>query len=305
MKKATFVLAVLFFVCTVVGCDQLKKMVANVAPAKAKTVNVDSTTATKQEVKGTKLAQVNEKIITLEEFNQNIQNIKSLQPDVKIETIDDKKNLLDEMVNQELLYQDAMSRGLQNRKEVKDLADGYLRGLAVRQLLIDTTENVTVDPQEIETFYNQYKDQLSEPEQRRIREIVVATEDDARAVLIRLLQGENFASIAKEKSIGKSGASAGDIGFITVGKRGASYKKYDDIAFSLDAGQTSNVFKGPEGYCVIKVEEVKAGKSKSLTDVYDQLKTELLNLKQQQRVQELINKLKSNAKISISEELIK
>jgi parvulin-like peptidyl-prolyl isomerase len=208
------------------------------------------------------------------------------------------------MVNQELLYQEAKSRGIQNRQEIKDLADGYLRGLVVRQLMIDVTENITVDPQEIEVFYNQYKDQLGEPEQRHIREIVVGSEDEAKQILVSLLQGGDFASLATEKSISTTKQNAGDLGFITRGQRGEEYKKFDDVAFSLELGQPSTVFKGPQGYCIVKAEEIKESKVRPITEVWDQVKNSLLPLKQQQRVQELIDKLKANSTIEVKEEML-
>ena len=301
MKKGIFVIAVLLIVGFVVGCEQIENFFA----PKAEVKSVAPKPVAQVKVEGTKLAKVNDKIITLEEFEQNIKNLEALSEDIKINTFELKKNLLDEMVNQELLYQEAKSRGILNRKEIKDLADGYLRGLAVRQLIIDITENITVDAQEIEVFYNQYKDELSEPEQRRVREIVVSSEDRAREISIALLQGEDFATIAKEKSIGESSKNAGDLGFILKGQRGEDYTRYDEMVFSLDINQVSSIFKGPKGYYIAKVEEIKAAQEKSLTDVWDQVKNSLLPFKQQQRLQDLVDKLKRDAGIEIIEELLR
>jgi parvulin-like peptidyl-prolyl isomerase len=173
--------------------------------------------------------------------------------------------------------------------------------------MIDITENVTVDAQEIETFYNQYKDQITEPEQRRIREIIVSSELRAKEIYISLLNGEDFATIAKEKSVADSSALAGDIGFISSGQRGEEYKKYDEIAFALDQGETSSIFKGPKGYYIIRVEEIKKPEAKSLSDpvLWEQIKTTVLGLKQQQRLQDLVDKLKNDAQIEINEDLLK
>lgn len=307
MKRTIRVLVILLIFSFVIGCDRIQKFFPQkqIAPSQAPKV----TKVPEEVVQGTMLAKVNDKIITLEEFEQNLKNLKALSKEmaqeINIDTFEAKKNLLDEMVNQELLYQEAKSRGITNKKEIKDLAEGYLRGLAVRQLIIDVTENVAVDAQEIETFYNQYKDQFSEPEQRRIREIAVSSEDRAREILIQLLQGADFATVAKEKSISESSAKAGDIGFITFASRGEEYRKYDEIAFSLDVGQISSIFKGPKGYYIIKVEEVKSTETKSLTDVWEDVKNSLLVFKQQQRAEDLLDKLKKDAKIELNEDLLK
>ncbi len=304
MRRASLIVVVMAVVGFVLGCDQIEKLISpKVEVKKPQAPKVE--TVIEEEPQGTKLAKVNRKTITYEEFEQNIKNLKALSEEITIESFDDKKNLLDEMINQELLYQEAKSRGIPKRKEIQDLAEGYLRGLSVRQLMIDITENVAVDSQEIETFYNQYKGQLSEPEQRHVREIVVSSESRARDILINLLNGEDFATIAKEKSIGDSSANAGDAGLITYGQRGEDYKKYDDIAFSIDSGATSSIFKGPKGYYIIRVEEVKEGQTQSLTDVWDDVKNTVLGLKQQQRLQDLVDKLKSDAQVEINEDLLK
>ena len=299
MKRGIFVIAIILVVGFVVGCDQINNLFA--PKAKVKTT---ATKAAVEEAQGTKLAKVNDKVITLEEFEQNIQNLEALAEGIVIDTFELKKNLLDEMINQELLFQESKSRGIPNRQEIKDLADGYLRGLSVRQLILDITENITVDAQEIEVFYNQYKDQLSEPEQRRMREIVVSSEDRAKEVSIALLQGGDFATLAKERSISETVKNAGDAGFITKGQRGEEYIKYDEIAFALGVGEVSSIFKGPRGYYIVKVEEIAAAKEKSLSDVWDQVKDSLLPFKQQQRLQDLVDKLRRSAGIEIKEEML-
>ncbi|MDD5004907.1 MAG: peptidyl-prolyl cis-trans isomerase [Candidatus Omnitrophica bacterium] len=308
MKKGIFLVAVILAAGFIMGCDQIEKIFKSSAPAvtvKHQAATQAAPAAPAQKPQGTVLAKVNDKVITLEELEQNIKNLEALSPEIKINTPEMKKSLLDEMINQELLYQEARSRGIPVRKEIQDLADGYLRGLAVRQLVIDVTENIAVDPQEIEVFYNQYKEQLSEPEERHVREIVVPSEDAAKEINIAILQGQDFATLARDKSVSDSKNKGGDIGFIKKGQLGEDYKKFDEVAFALDAGQISSIFKGPKGFYIIKVEEVKAPKIKPLTEVWDQVKNSLLPLKQQQRIQELVDKLKRDSTVEIKEELLK
>ncbi|MFC1646403.1 peptidyl-prolyl cis-trans isomerase [Candidatus Omnitrophota bacterium] len=304
MIRLVLIIAAMAIASFTIGCDQIEKLISPQAKVKPQASKVQA--VMQEEPQGTKLAKVNSKVITYEEFEQNIKNLKALSEEVTVENFEQKKSLLDELINQELLYQEAKSRGISQRRELQDLTEGYLRNLAVRQLMIDITENVTVDAQEIETFYNQYKDQLSEPEQRRIREIVVSSEFRAKDIYIQLLNGEDFATIAKEKSIGESSTSAGDIGLIVRGARGEEHKKYDNIAFSLDKGSISSIFKGPKGYYIIKVEEVQDANVRSLqdTELWDQIKNTVLGLKQQQRLQDLIDKLKADASIEIIEDLL-
>jgi len=122
--------------------------------------------------------------------------------------------------------------------------------------------------------------------------------------LIQLLQGGDFATLAKEKSRSASSKQGGDLGFISKGKK---FAQFDEVAFSdtLDVGRISNIFKGPDGYYIIKLEAKKGGKQKSLSELWDDIKRGLTFLKQQQRIEELIGKLSRDAKIEIYEGEIK
>ena len=75
------------------------------------------------------------------------------------------------------------------------------------------------------------------PEQEvHARHILVDTEAEAKEVAERLKKGEDFATLAKEKSK-DPGAEGGDLGFFT---RGQMLKPFEDAAFALDVGQISD-----------------------------------------------------------------
>ena len=164
-----------------------------------------------------------------------------------------------------------------------------------------------VTSSEIEDFYNAYREQYRQTQERRVREILVNTEAEARQALIELLQGADFASLAKERSRSESAARAGDLGFITKGQLGDDFLRFDEVAFSpsLEVGQTSNIFKDKRGYYIIKVEEIKGGQPRTLSEVWDEIKTNVLFLKQQQKYQELTNRLLQDAQVVIYKEKIK
>jgi len=306
MRKIAILFVFMFACIFSSGCEQIDNLVSKFTSPDTKPIK--GTTAKREkkefkpEVKGTELAKVNEHVVTLEEFQENVKNLQALSEEIKLDTFETKKELLTELVNQELLYQEAKSRGIERREEVKKAVENYLRGTMVQQLILDATENVTIEAQEIESFYNEYRDQFSEPEERRVREIVVGSEQDAKLILISLLQGADFASIAREKSISSSRNKGGDLGFL---KRGDKFSKFDEIAFSVDRGEASSVFKGLDGYYIVKVEQIKEGKARLLTEVWDPIKETLLALKKQQKLQDLTEKLRQDAKITINDELIK
>lgn len=302
MKKQAILLTICAFVAAaLVGCDKLDLF----RPKKADQKQAASMRA----VKGTLIAQVGNIPVTLEDLNQEVDffnaNVPTDKPELKISTREKKIDYLkNELVRRALLYQEALDRGLDRDTEVIDALEKAKMNMLVLQLVKKETENVDVGSKEIEDYYNTFKEQLKEPEQRQLREIVVSTEQEAKDAMIQLLQGADFATIAKDKSKSASAKDGGDLGLISKGKKSAAF---DTAAFSdsLETGKISSIFRGPDGYYILKLEAKKGGKVKSLNDMWDDIKRGLTFLKQQKKIEDLIGKLSTQTKIEIKEGEIK
>ena len=261
-------------------------------------------------VKGTLIAKVNNLPITLEDMNKEIDIynnniVPADKPELKITVRDQKINYLkNEIVRRTLLYQEAIDRGLDRKEEVIQALEKTKQDLLVMELIRQEAEKAEVTSKEIEDYYNNYKDQLKEPEERHIRVMVVPTEQEAKDILIQLLQGVDFTTLAKDRSKSLSAKDGGDLGFIPRGKK---FSQFDTVAFSdtLEVGKFSNIFKGPEGYYILKLEAKRGGKQKSLSEMWDDIKRGLTFLKQQQRIEDLISKLSAKAKLEFYEGEIK
>lgn len=121
----------------------------------------------------------------------------------------------------------------------------------------------------IKAFYDKHKNELASPLKLRVSEIVVPSENMAKKALIALLQGEDFAKVARERSMAASAPNGGDLGFIEPEDK---FPKFYEIAASLDEGQISQIFQGADGYYVIRVDVRRGGKIPALADVYEQVK---------------------------------
>jgi parvulin-like peptidyl-prolyl isomerase len=208
------------------------------------------------------------------------------------------------MVKRLLLYQYALDLGLDRKDNIKEALERTKQDLLVMELVRQEMDKVEVSSKEIEEAYNTYKEQFKEAEERQIREIMVPTEAEAKDILIQLLQGADFATLAKERSKAVSAKDGGDLGFITKGKK---FSQFDNVAFSdtLEVGRYSNIFKGPDGYYIIKLEAKRGGKQKTLNEMWDDIKAGLTYLKQKERIDDLVNKLKNEAKLEFYETEIK
>lgn len=295
MRSRFILFCVLCFVFyALVGCEQFnifgpKKTTKETAPAFT--------------VQGTVIAKVNNQSLTLEDLNQEIAAYNSLvptdKPELKISTREGKiKYLKDELVRRALLYQEALNRGLERNNEAMNALEKSKRDILVMELVKQETEKVEASSAEIEEYYNTYKEQLKEPEERQIRETVVATEQEAKDILIQLLQGADFTTLAKERSKSPSSKDGGDLGFISKGKKSL---QFDAVAFSdsLEVGKISNIFRGPDGYYILKLEAKRGGKLKSLSEMWDDIKRGLTFLKQQKKIDDLVSKISHDPRFKI------
>ena len=303
MKKRLLAVVVLGVAVAFLGCS--KKIKEKNAPQKL----LSSSAALKASGNDIVVAQVGNMPITLSDLNSEIKSYNYLipvdKPKLKIKSRQDKVNYLkNEMIKRVLLYREALNEGLDKNPDIVKALEKIKMNLLVTELIKEIAEKVKVTPKEVEAYYNRFKDQFKAPEERRIREIVVLNEKDAKDILIRLLQGEDFATLAKEKSIAPSAKNGGDLGFI---KPGQHSKIFDEVAFSdtLEVGDISHIFKDHDGYYILKLEAKKGGKQKSLSEMWDNIKRALTFAKQQKALNDVLNRLSAQTKIQIFEDKIK
>lgn len=301
---------VFLFSIFLIGCDKIDFF----NPKKASTATPTAIT-----VQGTVIAKVNNLPITLEELNRYIdiynasldlrQDLTAEQKKAaKIDTREKKIGYLKTLlIRQAVFYQAAMDRGLDRKEEIVQILERYRIAVLAQEMQNEIVKNLEVSSAEIEEAYKNNKNLFREPETRRVREIVTKTEEEARQILIELLQGADFISLAKTRSISDSGKNGGDLGYVKKGDRQEQFPTFDDMVFSpaLQQGAVSSVFKGPQGYYIVKIEEIKEGKQVSLSEAWDTLKALLLARKQQEELDKFYSQLSRDAKIEIYEGEIK
>jgi peptidyl-prolyl cis-trans isomerase C len=146
-----------------------------------------------------------------------------------------------------------------------------------------------------ERLQKRYEERLASmpPEEEvHARHILVATEDDAKAIIADLKKGTAFDKLAKEKSTDKaSGAEGGDLGWF---KKADMVKEFADAAFALKKGETSETpVKTQFGYHVINVEDRRKAAPPPFEELADQLREEMAR----EVVQAQLDQLRAGAKI--------
>lgn len=307
-KKGILLMCICLGIAVLSGCDKINSLLGKGTKAQA------------PEVKGTIIAKVANIPVTLEELNREVDAYNTSidfstdlteeeKKSAKIDSLERKKEYLSKVLLRRMVfYQAALDRGLDRKEEIRDILDKTKTTILSQAMQEEVIKNIDVSVAELEDYYKQIKDKLKQPESRKIREIVTRTEGEARQILIELLQGGDFSVIARERSISQSKQDGGDLGYITRGKRGEQFASFDEVAFSpaLQQGAVSSVFKGPNGYYVVRVEGIKEGKQLTLAEVQDILKKNLLSIKSQEELDKFYREASSEkVKVEIYESSIR
>ncbi len=260
-----------------------------------------------QNISGPLLAQIGDWKIGLNDFNERLDALRPLaaQQDMDIDNYDFKREVLNELVRQALLAQEAEKRGLDEDPEVKASLTQYEQTLLAQQLIADETRGIEVTDVEIQNFYEQNKDYFKKPAEVKVREIVLASDASATGLYVDILTGKtSFSAAAQQKSIAGSATKGGDLGYISYNPDN-KFPKFWDMVLSLDEGEISK-FKGPEGKSyIVKVEDKKEGKTTPLAEVKEDIKTALQTQKVNRKIEDLVNSAKQSTDFVINEDLLR
>ncbi len=245
-----------------------------------------------------------------------------------------KREVLDLLIEQELLWQEAQREGLvASANETGDalaeirghFADGasfaarlategytessyaeHLRRLlSARMLLERRARLVSVDDQQVADVYRRYADRFVQPERRRLRHIAVhvAAESERSAAHARLMAvreavqgGADFAALAREHSQGPQAVQGGDLGELG---RGDLAEPLSRVAFALAPGELSTPVDTPDGVHLLRVESVSEAQRLPESAVRDHLAAQLRAEQVERDRADFVKRLLSNARIEV------
>lgn len=209
---------------------------------------------------------------------------------------DRRRMLLQFVIENELMAEAATQAALDSGSSFDDRLK-YHRRRALRDAYYDKSVRNAVTEDEAKKIFDEKIAGLKPEEEIHARHILVATEAEAKEVEERLKKGEDFATVAKEKSKDPS-AEGGDLGYF---RRGQMLKPFENAAFALKEGEISKPVQTQFGWHIIKVEE----KRTRPLPTFDQVKDQIMSQLTVQKAKETIRGLNANAKIEITDPEIK
>lgn len=150
----------------------------------------------------------------------------------------------------------------------------YLEERALRRAFFADAIANAVTEEAVRAEYDRFVAEFTPADEIRASHILVATEDEAKAVKAELDGGADFAALAKEKSIDPGAANGGDLGFFG---KGMMVAPFETAAFALtEPGQVSEPVQSQFGWHVIRFEEKRQSAPPAFEQVAGQLQQQLL-----------------------------
>lgn len=214
-----------------------------------------------------------------------------------------KEKFLNELVKKELLYQEAIKRGLDKDNEYKNKVEDFKKITLIGILLKKEIEDkAKVTDQDVKTYYDKNREDFSPFNKVRLSLIRVKTEKEAKNIVEKLKEGEDFAKIAKESSIDTNSAKiGGDLGFLA---RGQISPEHEVMAARLKKGEFSDPIKTKSGYDIIKVTDKQVDKVIEFEKVKDLIFQHLSAEKQKEVFDSYIESLKKTYGVEINKEAL-
>ena len=297
------------------------------------------------------VARVNDQIITRTEYNhsrdqlkQEIQQQDAPNPDKAFAERD--KDVLRDLIDRQLLLEKGKDLGItaetdlikrldEMRKQMKlgsmeelekaaeaqgfnyeDFKQNMKEQIITQQVIgREVGSHMALSKDDEQKFYEEHKEDLRQPEQIRLREILVApvapekeaaedpkaladAEAKANALLADIRKGAKFEDIATKKSSGPTAAQGGDLGYF---KRGTLAKELEDKTFAMKASEVSDVIRTKQGFVILQVVEHQEAGVPPFKDVEAKVQDAMYMQKLQPALRAYLEKLRTEAYIDVKE----
>lgn len=292
---------------------------------------------------GDRVAVVDGSVITREYFDREMNRVKQGllnmgKPLIDSQLSELKKEVLEQLINRELLYQESQRKGIgigeaAVNEELEALKKGFPseaefksalkeaklselevksqieRGLAIDEFITGHfVERVTISDNEVRAYYESHPESFKQPEQVRASHILISVDPQANSSK-RSSARKKAEEIRQKLRKGEDfadlakkfsqGPSRAKGGDLGYFRRGQMTKPFEDAAFALMPGEVSDVVQTKFGYHLIKVFEKKPEATIAFEEIREVLGRYLTQEKVQNEVSLYIQKLKENAKVEV------
>lgn len=235
---------------------------------------------------GPTLATVGDGFVSEAEFASAASRV--AQPGQEL-SLEERKEILDKLVVEEILFQEALEKGLYRDPKIRKI----MVNLLLRQEVYDTVRSTDISNEELQAFYDSHKDEFTVPEKVQIKRIFLRTVGDGSRseadamTLAKELQAKikkdpaQFKVLAEQHSDDPYKRRGGDLGYVAKDGKPGVPPEVIDTAFTLAVGQVSDPFVAGDGVNIVLV----AAKRKASERTFEQMKGSVLRQLKNERFQ--------------------
>lgn len=178
------------------------------------------------------------------------------------------RTTLEELIDQRLLALDALRQGMDQENEAKrrliNARERILGNFRVEKALSEAVNETS-----IRELYDAQAMLANRGEERRARQIVLATQEEAITAANRLSDGEDFAELVGELSIDEPTARvSGDMGWLS---RDMLTEPLRSAVFETALGQRAGPVATPEGFHILEVLDRRYPQSRPFEETREDL----------------------------------
>lgn len=222
------------------------------------------------------LAVVDGRDITQNDLYELLQNVGQNAGSFKDE--EGQKQLMNELVMQELLYSDAKARHLDQDAEFISALQHMQRTLLKQYALNKLLTSIEITDEEISAYFESHKALFQKPGMATASHILVSTKEEADSILDEINKGLDFKEAATKYSSCPSKAEGGSLGEFSPGQM---VPEFDKAVFAMSPGEIVGPVQTQFGYHLIKLDSLSKETAAPLDDVAAKVKEQCLLAKRQ------------------------
>jgi peptidyl-prolyl cis-trans isomerase C len=197
----------------------------------------------------------------------------------------------DELINREVLFQEAQKSGVGKRPEVQAQLDMARQEVLVSAYIREWAKNNPVSDADVQKEYERAKAQTGDKEYKA-RHILVETEEQAKSLIAELKKGGKFDEMATKNSKDPGSAQRG--GDLDWNVPGTFDKQFADAMVKLEKGKYTEVpVRTRFGFHIILLDDVRPVKFPALNEVRPRISQQIT----QQKIDDLVKSLRAKAKV--------
>lgn len=239
-------------------------------------------------------------VIRQSELKSLIDEVRA-QDNEKLNTVLERKQFLENIIDQKLMAAEARRLGLDQKPDVKLRIQHWVDIILAQAYYAQLKEGVVLSPDELKVYYDDHPKAFEAPEKIHVKHIIVGTKAAATKAMAELDAGRPFEDVAREMNMDASKARGGDIGWYP---RGRLVPEFETAAFALQKGEVSDIVKTRFGFHIIKLEDRRANQIKPFEDVQEEVRLQAIREIVERQRKEDLDRIRKEREVQVFPEAL-